>query len=125
MQPGSSLAAMVLSCLHALPVVAADLPAFADAKITVGEWESLRSAVGTLAGADCQDDSENVLHVCSSSELKSVWVFTLATHPAHPAVVERKVIRVGDRVQVLSRGYFAGSESAFAEWFSGFAEMDR
>jgi len=111
--------------LHALPAFTSDLPLLADAKITAREWESLRAAVVDLADADCQDDSDNSLHVCSSGERKTVWVFTLATHPAHPAVVERKVVRVGDHVQVLSRGYFAGSKEAFAAWFARFADLDR
>lgn len=124
MQVGGFLAAVILSCPHALPVAVADLPEFADAKITSREWEDLRATVGALPDADCQVDPDNALCVCSSRERKTVWVFTLTTNPAHPAVVERKVVGVGDRVQVLSRGYFAGSEAAFAEWFAGFAVMD-
>jgi hypothetical protein len=106
-------------------VLARDLPEFADARISRNDWGNLRTGVRAIVDVKCHDDRERLNYICSSDERKSVWIFTVPEHPAHPAVVEREVMRVGDSVRVRSRGYFAGSEAAFAEWFAGFAELDR
>ncbi|HKO52891.1 MAG TPA: hypothetical protein VJV79_34520 [Polyangiaceae bacterium] len=51
---------------------------------------------------------------------KTLYAFTKPEHPAHPAVVNRRVVERATTVDVDQIGYFAGNEAAFAKLFQAF-----
>lgn len=55
----------------------------------------------------------------------SVWSFTAAGHPAHPAVVRRRILLDDGQVRVQSVGLGEGDPVAFERLMDAFAVLDR
>ena len=54
------------------------------------------------------------------AEEGTLWAFTEPGHPAHPAWVAKRVIRVDQAVGIQQVGYFAGDEVAFGRLFRSY-----
>jgi hypothetical protein len=90
-------------------------PRFPQQQITLAEWQAYLDEVTSLPGVVCKDTQRHEVS-CVAESLKSVWVFTAPGHPAHPAVSTGVLVVTANAAAILSRGYYAGNESAFYAW---------
>jgi hypothetical protein len=94
-------------------------------KADASEIELIQSQIEAAADVTCQDYKDANERLCSSSERRTIWVFTLPAHPAHPATVQRKMKIHDSRLSIIRTGRYAGSEAEFRKWLAKFAELDR
>ena len=81
-----------------------------------------------MPGVKCTDYVANQ-YVCDSAAQRTIWVFTSAGHPAHPAVSRGVMfINEGPRGAFLGidrSGHYAGDLIAFDKWMREFAVLDQ
>jgi hypothetical protein len=97
---------------------------FSSTHITVDEWRMFLAEVTGTSGVRCRDVLTNQLQ-CDSKSQATIWIFTRAGHPAHPAVTRAILRASGSQLGIDRTGHYAGSESAFRAWMSQFVDLDQ
>lgn len=100
-----------------------DEPRFATAQISMDEWLSYRSEVQGFAHVMCRSDPSHQL-ICDSLSQRTIWVFTLDGHAAHPAVSRGQMVVAEGAVGIARSGHFVSSREEFERWFGQFQELD-
>jgi Protein of unknown function (DUF4019) len=95
---------------------------FPSDRITLAQWSMFRDEVLAKPGME-RKESGNQLVITVSAE-SAIYVFTQPGHPAHPAVVVRKLVTVDGGTSINRMGHFAGNEQAFATWWKAFDSLD-
>ena len=118
--------ATALVCGSALGTAAQTDPAkrFPHSQITADQWQIFLDEIKSRPGVQnvSRPGQPDILALAVPSE-NTLYFFTNGG-PAHPAVVVEQVVQDGNGVSVRHTGYFAGSEQAFAKWFSTFHARD-
>jgi hypothetical protein len=101
---------------------------FPTAKITTEQLLTYKSEIEAMPGIQCRDILAHQRQ-CSSNGQFTVWTFTLAGHPAHPAV-SRGVMLVrqtssGSTIGIDRSGHYAGDSAAFETWMNDFQLVDQ
>jgi hypothetical protein len=96
---------------------------FPHSKITLAEWKTYLAEVKAKPGvrevaADTRPDTDAYFVKAERTE----YFFTHGG-PAHPAIVVARVYDRNGKTELQAFGYFAGSETAFAEWFKTFSNV--
>jgi len=116
------LLALALSLLATL-VQAETGRRFPHSQITRGEWQMYLNEVRAKPGVETlkpKGRPETTAYFVSSE--RTAYYFTTGG-PAHPAVVVTRLYERDGTLRLQNFGYFAGSEEAFANWFSGFDRL--
>lgn len=95
---------------------------FPGDRITQAQWSTFRDEVLAKTGME-RRESANQLVVTVPAE-SAIYVFTQPAHPAHPAVVVRRLMTVDGGTSINRMGHFAGNEQAFAAWWKTFDSLD-
>ena len=95
---------------------------FSTDEITPEQWSTFRSEVLAKSHYE-QSEFAHQLVIIVEQE-RAIYVFTQPGHPAHPAVVVRKIVPRGINSEVQRMGHYAGNETAFAAWWREFDALD-
>ena len=104
---------------------AAEYKPYPVAKISVQEWENYRSIVINEYIGTEQNISDQNLVIYTDDKNQITFAFTSKGHPAHPAWITRKVVKIDDSIGLEQIGYFAGKEKPFAVLFSQYLELNK
>ena len=96
---------------------------YAEAKITVGQWQSYLDGVEVRLGSTKRTFPDEHLMVFEDEAHRMYVAFTMPGHPAHPAWVTRRVVEQAGEVDTEQVGYFAGDEQQFAALFESYREL--
>ena len=96
---------------------------FPQSQITPQEWQAFLDEVKAKPGArDLSRRSVPSVDAIEVPDERTIYFFTRPGWAAHPAVVVERVLTRGSATYLQHDGYFAGSEAAFAQWFSAFQQ---
>jgi len=101
---------------------------FPHEQISVEQWQSYLDEVKAVPDVTC---AEMALHQykCDSSAQRTIWIFTLEGHPAHPAVSRGVMViantAAGTTLGIDRSGHFAGDYPAFIAWMHEFDALDK
>jgi hypothetical protein len=103
-------------------------PRFPTARITADQLGAYTAEVQSISDIQCRDIWAHQRE-CSSDVQKTIWIFTLPGHPAHPAVsrgimIIRQIDR-GTTVGIDRVGHYAGDSAAFDKWMNEFRVVDQ
>ena len=119
-----ALASVALAAaLSLLLAPAAHAQAFrphAQFRITAQQWQQYLDQVRARPGVAVQPLADQHLTVYEDRAEHVLWAFTEPGHPAHPAWIAKRVLRVGNAVGIEQVGYFAGDEVAFGRLFRSY-----
>ncbi len=102
--------------------VAAEEWRFPTDKITAEQYQAYLEEVRAITGSKSYEVADQL--VVEAMGDNTIYVFTMPKHPAHPAVVKRKIVQKGDGVYILRQGHYAGSRSAYDRWWHEFDALD-
>jgi len=127
MSPFANLA--VIAILAGAPLTAAvgdtePLTPFPDARITAEDLETYRAGIEALPGIECADIWAHQ-RKCDDPKTRSMWIFTLAGHPAHPAFSRARLYYENGQLGITRALHFAGDESEFQKWAAEFKVLDQ
>ena len=123
------LAALVIASLFATPSLADNSvpPRFPTGQVSSADIQAYLAEVKAIPDVRCEEAAAHQLK-CDSGAQRTIWVFTLEGHPAHPAVSRGVMVvnRIGTGMMLgIDRsGHYAGDAAAFNKWFAEFAELD-
>lgn len=122
------LLALVALATVCTPLLAqsGDPPRFPQIRITTEEWQTYFDETRALPDTQVLEKAAPDQVIVQLLKRSLVFIFTAPTHPAHPAAVRRQLVvdAKGD-VRFARTGHFAGDETAFANWWKQFDELDR
>lgn len=103
-------------------------PRYSTARIAIEQWQAYLAEVKAIPDSKCTD-YVLMQYACDSAVQRTIWVFTRAGHPAHPAV-SRGILFVsqvtGGAVLGIDRsGHYVGDRAAFEKWMKEFAALDQ
>ena len=123
MKAWKTLCVALLLAGGALP--AQEFHPYADAKISVAEWQSYLDDVRSKLAASERTFPEDHLTVFEDAPRQTYYAFTTAGHPAHPAWVARRVYRQGDEVGTEQTGFYAGDVAPFEALYNSYKDLTR
>jgi hypothetical protein len=101
---------------------------FPTEKITPEQLETYKSEVQAIPDIDCREIWGHQRQ-CTSNAQFTIWIFTVPSHPAHPAVTQGVMLlqqdAQGARVGINRSGYYAGDSAAFDIWIKEFSTLDQ
>ena len=114
---------IVLACLcWCYPATAQDGWRFPTDRITPQQWQIYLSE--TLAKPDVRAFESAGQIIVEVPRETAIYVFTTEAHPAHPAVVVRRVVERDNVIYVDRKGHFAGDRAAYETWWRQFDELE-
>jgi hypothetical protein len=119
----SIVAALLVAQLCAVGVSADEDRRFPNEKITKEQWQTYRQELLARPGATTSVIADQLI-IAFPEEANTYYIFTEPKHPAYPAIVIRKLVEANGAISVRRTGYYAGIESAFANWWKQFDEVD-
>lgn len=103
--------------------VAQEFRPYPQFNITVEQWQRYFDEVSQKLADAAQPRPSEQLIVFNDRAGRAVYAFTAPGHPAHPAWITKRVVRVDNAVGVQQVGYFAGDQTAFGAWFRSYGSM--
>ena len=76
-------------------------------------------------GDSAQTFADLHLLVFHDTTTATSYAFTQPGHPAHPTWVTRRIVKVGEQLNVDQVGYFAGQEAPFAQLFKQYQQLNQ
>jgi hypothetical protein len=96
---------------------------FPDARITVEQLKAYQATVEAQTGVACEDIWAQQ-RACDNKETRTIWIFTLQGHAAHPAFSRADLITPPLSIGIARFSHYAGDESAFQKWVAEFRVLD-
>ena len=109
--------------MASLHVAAQEFRPYPQFNITAEQWQQYFDEVRQKLADSAQARPSEQLIVFNDRASRTVYAFTTPGHPAHPAWITKRVVRVGNAVGVQQVGYFAGEQPAFGQWFRSYGSM--
>ena len=117
-----TLIALLVGCASIVPSTGNDWR-FPRDSITQEQWQAYLDETRALPGI-LNREAENVI-IFQDRANNAVYVFTTPAHPAHPAVVKRRVMQRGTGLFIDRKGHYAGDNAAYDRWWHEFDALDQ
>jgi hypothetical protein len=114
---------MAIGMLGTIAASAQEFKPYADAKVTVAQWQAYLDLVREKLGSSERSFPEQHFETYVNEGTRTVYAFTEPGNPAHPAWISRRVIEDNKGVTMEQTGFFAGDEPAFAKMFAEYQQM--
>jgi hypothetical protein len=96
-----------------------------SSQVTAQQIAQELQRVRAVRDISCQPSDEVHELVCSSELQKTIWIFTLPGHPAHPALVRRTMTFGNGTIGIDRSGRYAGPKAGYDAWCLQIDELDR
>jgi hypothetical protein len=106
---------VIMACLAAVPVSAQQRPTY------LSLWEAIDRT-------NCVPDRQADLVLVTCAKDRTLWYFSLANHPADPAVMRRMIVQRNGDIFVETNGWsFASADRqpAFQTWLAQMKTLDQ
>lgn len=115
-------AIVLLLLAWTFPATAQDNWRFPTDRITPQQWQTYLNE--TLAKPNVRAHEEAGQIIVEVPQETAIYVFTTTVHPAHPAVVIRRVVEINNQIFLDRKGHYAGEQAAYEAWWRQFDALD-